>query len=116
MSASSSKKWLDIELSGTDDAFFDHTKGLCTRMVNLHFNLFWRNVFCSVIPFHNFDFLFIFTIILSYLIRLKGRVLTIWKESMLIDFKMNKNLKDIFQVLSILSLPVLSKYMQMRSI
>lgn len=46
------KIMLDVELSGTDDAFFDHTKGLYTGIMNLHFNLFWQNVFSSVISFH----------------------------------------------------------------
>lgn len=59
-SASSSRKLSDVALRGTDDAFSEHTKGLCTRMTNLRFNLFWQNVFCSVIPFHSFDFSFFF--------------------------------------------------------
>lgn len=38
------------------------------------------------------------------------------KESMLTDFKMNKHVKDVFQVLSVPSLLVLSKRKQTRGV
>lgn len=48
----SNKIMLDMELSGTDDASFDHTKEFCTWIIDLHLNLFWQNVFWSIILFY----------------------------------------------------------------